>query len=118
MGMGMFGGNDKNDEVARKLCQLYIPRGDTGLLQWQYPYLDWNLKTRNNMITSFLFSVSLMAGIRWTSNKSTEVTKIWKIDRDEHVHVGEFRSGKEKLSYQVQMWTELSFIPPRVEKTK
>ena len=33
MGMGMFGGNDKNDEVARKLCQLYIPRGDTGLLQ-------------------------------------------------------------------------------------
>lgn len=29
----MFGGNDKNDEVARKLCQLYIPRGDTGLLQ-------------------------------------------------------------------------------------
>ena len=69
-------------------------------------------------MTSFLFSVSLMAGIRWTSNKSTEVTKIWKIDRDEHVHVGEFRSGKEKLSYRIQMWTELSFIPPRVEKTK
>lgn len=63
----------------------------------------WNLQ-----IPSQQSSLKLPSpGIWWTCNKSTEVTQIWKIDRDEHVHVGEFCFGNEKLSYWVKMWTEL-----------